>query len=81
MHFGENEREKEFGQEAFCDDVCNMILCAIKVIKSFCVFLVFTLLVSGAKKDEKSSSLKRKMREKPPSPEKKMKKITDFLKG
>ncbi|XP_067056147.1 cryptochrome-1-like [Acropora muricata] len=35
----------------------------------------------GAKKDDKSSSLKRKMREKPPSPEKKMKKITDFLKG
>ena len=81
MHFGENEREKEFGQEAFCDDVCNMILWAIKVIKSFCVFLVFTLLVSGAKKDDKSSSLKRKIREKPPSPEKKMKKITDFLKG
>jgi len=39
------------------------------------------LLVSGAKKDDKSSSLKRKIREKPPSPEKKMKKITDFLKG
>ncbi|KAK2553231.1 Cryptochrome-1 [Acropora cervicornis] len=35
----------------------------------------------GAKKDDKSSSLKRKIREKPPSPEKKMKKITDFLKG
>ena len=38
MHFGENEREKEFRQEAFCDDVCNMILRAIKVIKSFCLF-------------------------------------------
>ena len=42
---------------------------------------LFTLLVSGANKDDKSSSLKRKTREKAPSPGKKMKKITDFLKG